>query len=309
MEYRTLGRTDLKVSALSLGGSSLGGHFREVDESVAIRTVHTAIDLGINFVDTSPFYGATRAETVLGKALRGVPRDKMLVATKVGRYGLDDFNFSAAHVTAGFEASLQRLQLDYVDLLQCHDIEFGSLDQVVNETLPALRKLQAAGKARWIGITGLPLAIFKNVAARAEIDTILSYCHYSLADTTLLAILPMLTAKNIGVINASALAMGLLTDRGPPDWHPAPAKMKAICEEAAAHCRSRGTLIEKLAVQYSYAAPDVATTLVGTARPESITKNVEWIAEPIDDRLLSEVKEILAPIRDQTWLAGRPENN
>lgn len=309
MKYRTLGRTGLQVSALSLGGSSLGGHFREVDESEAIRTVHQSIDLGINFVDTSPFYGQTRAETVLGKALRGVPRDKMLVATKVGRYGPADFNFSAAHVTAGFEASLQRLQLDYVDVLQCHDIEFGSLDQIVEETLPALRKLQQAGKARWIGITGLPLAIFRNVVPRAEIDTILSYCHYSLADTTLLSILSMLSEKNIGVINASALAMGLLTDRGPPAWHPATPKMREVCASAAEHCRARGSSIEKLAVQYSVAAPDVATTLVGTARPENIALNAKWVEEPIDDRLLSEVKEILAPIRDQTWPMGRPENN
>jgi aryl-alcohol dehydrogenase-like predicted oxidoreductase len=309
MQYRTLGRTGMKVSALSLGGSSLGSHFREVQESDAIRTVHTAVDLGINFIDTSPFYGLTRAETVLGKALRGVPRDKFLVSTKVGRYGAADFDFSAAKVTKGFDESLSRLGLDYVDLLLCHDIEFGSLDQVVDETLPALRKVQAAGKARWIGITGLPLPIFSRVIPRAEIDAILSYCRYSLNDTSLLSLLPMLTERNIGVINASALAMGLLTDRGPPAWHPAPANIREACAEAAAHCRSRGASIEKLAIQYSVAAPDVATTLVGTARPENIARNAAWIEEPIDDRLLSEVKEILAPIRDRSWPSGRPENN
>ena len=309
MQYRTLGRTGLKVSALSLGGSSLGGHFRAVDESDAIRTVHTAFDLGINFIDTAPFYGLTRAETVLGKALRGVPRDRYLLATKVGRYGQSEFDFSAAKVTAGFEESLQRLGVDCVDILQCHDLEFGSLDQIVNETLPALRKLQAAGKARWIGITGLPLKIFQEVIPRAEVDTVLSYCRYALNDTSLLSLLPMLTERNIGVINASPLAMGLLTDRGPPAWHPAPPKIREACALAADHCRSRGAPIEKLAVQYAVAAPEVATTLVGTARPENIAKSAAWISEPIDDRLLSEVKEILAPIRDDTWPSGRPENN
>ncbi len=83
MEYRTLGKTGLKVSALSFGASSVGGVFKPVDESVAIRTVHTALESGINFIDVSPFYGYTKAEEVLGKALKGVPRDRYFLATKV----------------------------------------------------------------------------------------------------------------------------------------------------------------------------------------------------------------------------------
>ena len=183
MDYRLLGKTGLRVSALSFGASSLGGVFRAVDEAEAVRTVFTAIDLGINLIDVSPYYGLTRAETVLGKALKDIPRDRYYLATKVGRYGDAEFDFSAARVTAGLDESLARLNVEYVDILQCHDVEFGSLDQVVNETLPALRKLQAQGKARFIGVTGLPLKIFSVVLDRAEVDTVLSYCHYSLNDT------------------------------------------------------------------------------------------------------------------------------
>src|ERR1041385_1323003 len=133
MKYRPCGPTGLQVSVLSYGASPLGSVFRPVDEAEGIRTVHTALDLGINFIDVSPYYGLTRAEEVLGRALATVPRDRYLLATKGGRYGESEFDFSAARVTASVEESLRRLGVEYVDLIQCHDIEFGDLDQVVNE--------------------------------------------------------------------------------------------------------------------------------------------------------------------------------
>jgi len=309
MDYRLLGKTGLRVSALSFGASSLGGVFRAVDEADAIRTVFTAIDLGINLIDVSPYYGLTRAETVLGKALKDIPRDKYYLATKVGRYGDAEFDFSAARVTASLDESLARLNVEYVDILQCHDIEFGSLDQVVSETLPALRKLQAQGKARFVGVTGLPLKVFRVVLDRAEVDTLLSYCHSSLNDTALQSLLPFLKQKQVGIINASALSMGLLSNRGAPGWHPAPDDVKAVCARAAAFCREQGVDIAQLAIQFSVANPDLATTLVGTASPDNLTKNVRWLDEPVDAALMDEVKRILAPIHNRTWPSGRAENN
>jgi len=309
MEYRTLGKTGLSVSVLSYGASPLGGVFRPVDEAEGIRAVHTALDLGINFIDVSPYYGLTRAETVLGKALKGIPRDRYYLATKVGRYGEAEFDFSAGRVTASVDESLARLGLDYIDLIQCHDIEFGSLDQVVNETLPALRKLQQQGKVGFVGITGLPLKIFRYVLERAEVDTILSYCHYSLNDTSLTGLIPLLQEKDVGIISASPLSMGLLTERGGPDWHPAPVELKAACARAAAHCRSKGVDIAQLAMQFALANPDIQTTLVGTASPENIRKNVAWLEAPLDQALLAEVQAILKPVLNQSWPSGRPENN
>jgi L-galactose dehydrogenase len=306
--YRTLGKTGLQVSALSYGASPLGSVFRDIDEAEGIRTVHTAIDLGINFIDVSPYYGITRAETVLGKALATLPRESYLLATKVGRYGKDDFDFSAARVKRSVDESLQRLGVDVIDLIQVHDIEFVSLDQVVNETLPALREVQRAGKARFVGITGYPLRSFRYVLDRAEVDTILSYCRYSLNDTALAGLLPELQAKEIGVISASPLSMGLLTHRGAPAWHPAPAELKAACTRAAEHCRSRGADLSRLALQFSVAHEAIATTLVGTASPENLRKNAAWIAEPLDEELLAEVRQLLAPVHNTTWHTGRPEN-
>jgi L-galactose dehydrogenase len=309
MKYRVLGKTGLNVSILSFGGSSLGGVFRDVSEAEGIRTVHSAIDMGINLIDVSPYYGLTRAESVLGKALCGIPRDRYFIATKVGRYGASSFDFSADRVRSSVDESLRRLRLDYVDIIQCHDIEFGSLDQVVGETLPALRELQTQGKARFVGITGLPLRIFRWVTARTEVDTILSYCRFSLNDTGLETLLPALQEKNIGVINASPLSMGLLTERGAPSWHPAPGEIKTACSLAATYCRNRGVPVEKLAIQFAVSHPGIHTTLVGTASPENLRKNVDWIESPTDEALLVEVRSILKPVLNKTWASGRPENN
>jgi L-galactose dehydrogenase len=308
MQYRTLGKTGLQVSALGLGASPFGGVFGAVSDEQCKNCLDRALDLGINFIDCSPYYGLTKAETVLGKALRGVPREQYVLATKVGRYGEREFDFSAARVTRSVDESLARLGMEYVDLIQCHDIEFGDLKQIVAETIPALRRTVEAGKARFVGITGLPLKVFETVASQVEVDAILSYCRYTLNDTSLETLLPFLQQKNIGVISAAPLAMGLLTERGAPEWHPAPLEIKDACARAAAHCKARGSDIAKLAVQYSVSNPTIATTLVGAAQAAMIEKNARWIEEPIDEELLGEVLAILAPIRNRSWPSGRAEN-
>jgi aryl-alcohol dehydrogenase-like predicted oxidoreductase len=300
----------MKVSALSFGASSLGGGiFRQVEESEALRTVATALDSGMNFIDVSPFYGLTRAESVLGKALRGVDRGSYYLATKVGRYGDTEFDFSASRVLASVDESLTRLGVEYVDIIQVHDIEYSELTQVIEETIPALRRVQEAGKARFIGVTGYPLPVFQSVLNHANVDTVLSYNHYSLNDTTLLDLLPVLEKNSVGVINASPLSQGLLTIRGAPAWHPAPANVQRTCMQAAVYCKQEGSDLAKLAVQFSARNPQIATTLVGTADPGNLRRNLDWIEETFDEALAAEVKEILSPIQDQTWVVGRPENN
>jgi aryl-alcohol dehydrogenase-like predicted oxidoreductase len=184
MEYRTLGKTGLRVSALSFGASSLAGVFRPVAESEAIRSVHTALDLGINYIDVAPYYGLTKAETVLGKALDGVARDRYYLATKIGRYGLAEFDFSAERTVRSVDESLQRMGVDYLDVIQVHDFEYDDPERVVQETIPALRRIRERGKVRFVGITGYPLKGFRTVLDQTEVDTILSYNHYSLNDTT-----------------------------------------------------------------------------------------------------------------------------
>jgi L-galactose dehydrogenase len=310
MEYRRLGRTGLRVSALGFGASSLGGVFREIDEKEGIRAVHTAVDLGVNFIDVSPFYGFTKAERVLGEALKTIPRDRYVLETKVGRYGMqmEDFDFAAERVTRSVDESLSRLKVDYVDIILCHDIEFGDLTQVLNETIPALRRVQETGKARFVGVSGLPLQIFRRVLDQTDLDVVLSYCHYSLNDTALEGLLPYLDGRGMGVINASPLSMGLLSDRGAPEWHPASDEIRQTCAKAAAFCRGQGVDIAQLAIRFSVSNPALASTLVSTADPRHMEKNVRWAEAPLDRSLLAQVLEILKPIHNQTWPSGRPEN-
>jgi len=308
MKYRKLGNTGLDVSILGYGASPLGSVFRDVDESEGIRTVHEALDLGINLIDVSPYYGLTKAETVLGKALATVPRDRYILSTKAGRYGSDEFDFSAERIARSIEESMNRLNVDHIDILHLHDIEFGDLEQVIEESIPALERLKEQGKIRFYGVTGLPLAIYPKVLDRIHVDTIINYCHYSLNDTTLADLLPYFASKGTGVISASPLSMGLLSVRGAPEWHPADEEIKQYCQRAAAYCADRGEDIAKLALQFSVSHEQIPTTLTGTANPENIRKNVQWIEEPIDELLLQEVQEILQPIMNRTWPSGREEN-
>ncbi len=311
MHYRKLGKTGLDVSALAFGGSSLGGVFHDIDEPEAIRSVHVALDCGINLIDTAPYYGATRAETVLGKALRGVERERYYLATKVARYGpeIPDFDFSAERVVRSVDESLQRLGVDYVDFIQVHDMEFGHIDQIVHETIPALLKVRDAGKARFVGITCLPVRLFKVVLDQVEVDQIQSYCHYCLNDTALAELLPYLEAKGVGIFNSAPLAMRLLSDEGAPAWHPAPEALKQKCAEAARFCRAHGTDLGRLALQFSLANPAIHTNVVGTASPCRVLENIRCAEEPLDQELLAEVLRILGPVHNVTWPSGRPENN
>jgi len=301
MKYRKLGHTGLDVSILSYGASSLGSVFREINEREGIKTVHEAIDQGINLIDVSPYYGLTKAETVLGNALKEIPRDTYLLSSKAGRYGEDEFDFSKQSILTSVENSLKRLHTDYLDLLFLHDIEFGSFEEVMEEGIPALQQLKEQGKIRYFGVSGLPLSIFEKVLAQTELDVVLSYCHYTLNDQSLLDMIPLLEEKGVGLINASPLAMGLLGPRGAPDWHPASEEIKRVCRKALDHCRKKGENLSKLAIQYAVNHDQIPTTLVSTASIENIQNNMKWINEPINEELLEEVLDILAPIHNQTW--------
>eukprot|EP00892_Ulva_mutabilis_P002944 jgi/Ulvmu1/12650/UM094_0006.1 len=319
MPRRSLGSTGLKVSVLGFGASPLGGVFQDIDEAEGIAAVHEAFKLGINFFDTSPFYGVTRSETVLGRALAGLPRDKIVVATKCGRYGPEEFDFSRERVLREFDASLGRLGLDYVDILQCHDIEFADLDQIVNETVPVLLELKESGRARNIGITGLPLKIYPAVLRAlppGSLDLCLSYCHLCLNDRSLLTIMPELQSAGVAVINASVLSMGLLTAAGPPPWHPAPPEVKEAAAKAAAAAKEAGQDISELALMWAFQEERVASTLVGMATRDMVRRNVATVnaalSGPLSDdaqACLAAIDDILEPVRDVSWPSGKPENN
>ena len=310
MRYTELGRTGMKISHLSFGASSLGSVFRETNEKESFEAVEAAIEGGINFIDVSPYYGHYKAETVLGKALRNIPRDKYYLSTKVGRYGKDGVNtwdYSAKRVTDSVYESMERLGIDFIDLINVHDIEFqaalpGGLQRVVDETLPALFELKAKGVVGHVGITDLQLQNLKWVVERCEgVESILNFCHYTLNDDALADYIGFFEQHGVGIINASPLSMGLLSERGVPAWHPAPKPLVAVCQKAAEHCKAKGYPIEKLAVQYSVSFPRIASTLFSSANPANVRRNIEWANEEPDWDLVKEVKEIIGDQQRVTW--------
>lgn len=307
MEYRELGKTGLRLSALGFGASSLGGVFHSLREEDGIRAVFAAIEGGINFIDVSPYYGYYKAEQVLGKALRQIPRDRFILSTKVGRYGQDGVNswdYSAKRARESVYESMERLGVDRIDLINVHDIEFADLRQVCEETLPALVALREEGVVGHVGITDLQLENLQYVVEHVPagtVESVLNFCHYCLCDDKLLDFLDFFEARGIGVINASPLSMGLLSGRGAPDWHPAPQPLRDACRQAAAHCTAAGYPIERLAMEYSVREPRIASTLFSTTRAENVRANLGYAAGAPDGTLLREVREILGDAFRLSW--------
>ena len=310
MKRRLLGRTGLEVPILAFGASSLGAEFRRVTVEEALASVHVALDLGMNLIDTSPFYGRGMSEVLLGIALKEVPRDSYNLCTKLGRYDLGHFDFSAKRVAESVDVSLHRLGTDHLDIILCHDIEFVPMDKIVDETLPALEKIRDAGKVRFIGFSGYPQKIFRFICDQANVDCVLNYNQYTLQNTRFAdETVPWLVERGIGVMNAGPFSARLLTDATLPVWLKEPESVKEAARRAAAACRARGTPIAKLALQFSLENPLIATTIAGSANPANIRDWATWAAEPIDRELLAEVRAIFAPVHNVGHVEGLPENN
>ena len=307
---RPLGRTGIEVSSLSLGAAGLGGVYGDTDEATGVRAALRAFELGVTTFDTSPYYGKTRSETVLGKALAQLPRDEFVVMTKCGRYGEGEFDFSPQRIERSCDESLQRLQVERLDVLFLHDVEFGDLDRILDESVATLHRLKAKGKARAVGITGLPLSIFRRaIAAGAQLDAILSYCHATLFDDSLASLLPLCAQHGIGVVNGSPTSMGLLTSRGPQPWHPADEETKRVCASAAADFGRRGIELGDVALQFSCGVQGPASTLCGAVDAQQVEACVRAATAARDDRAIAEAQRALQPILGRTWIQGRPENN
>jgi L-galactose dehydrogenase len=309
---RPLGTTGIALPILSFGASSLGAEFRSITLDEAMLSTKTALELGMSFIDTSPFYGRGMSEILLGLGLRGVPRDRYLLGSKLGRYSDIHFDFSAKRVEESVHVSLQRLKTDHLDVLLMHDPEFVKLPQLWQETLPAITKLKEQGKVRAIGFSCYPMKTFHTLLDQMEdqIDCVLSYNRYTLQNTTFASeLLPRLQAKGIGAMNAGPFSARLLTNAPLPEWLKEPEPVKSAARAAAKLCESHGVDIAQLALQFSCAHPGLATTIAGSANPANIRKWAQWLAEPIDAGLLEEVLALFQPVKDIGHAEGLPENN
>ncbi|MCH1439192.1 MAG: aldo/keto reductase [Rubripirellula sp.] len=309
METRPLADTGLDLPVLSFGASSIGAEFRRIDVGEALQCVKVALDRGMNYIDTAAYYGRGMSEVMLGQVLPEIPRDSYTLSTKLGRYAPQHFDFSARRVAESIDISLERMRVDHLDIVFCHDIEFVELDQIVEETIPTLRKQVEKGKVRFIGVSGYPMKIFTEMLERADLDVVLSYNHYTLQNDMALSLIEPCQEKNVGLINAAPFSARLLTSAALPEWHKATPEVREVAAKAAKYCSDQGSDIAKLALQYSVANPAFTSCVTGSANPQRVSQWCDWLEEPMDERLVADVKEILKPIHNWVYTEGRPENN
>ncbi|MDG2206333.1 MAG: aldo/keto reductase [Pirellulales bacterium] len=309
MQYRLLGETGLEISTLSFGASSLGAEFRNIDISEALSSVRVALDCGMNFIDTSPYYGRGMSEVLLGQVLPQVPRESYFLGSKLGRYAPTHFDFSARRVVESVDLSLERMKVDYLDVILCHDVEFMELDQILQETLPALEKIRTQGKVRFIGVSGYPMKMFRYFLERADLDVILSYNHYTLQNNMLMELVAECERHGVGVMNAAPFSARLLSNAPLPAWHKAPDWVREVAARAAKHVADQGSDIARLALQYALVPEALTTCVTGSANPDRVREWCRWAEEPIDEQLLKETLDLLEPIHNWFYVEGRPENN
>lgn len=310
MERRKLAGTDLELPILSFGASSLGAEFRGVTLDEVFASIRVCFELGLNFIDTSPFYGRGMSEVLLGVALKDVPREDYNICTKLGRFDINHFDFSARRVAESVDVSLHRLGCGHLDIVLCHDIEFVPIQQIIDETIPALRAAQKAGKVRFIGVSGYPQKIFHKVLAQTDLDCVMSYNQYTLQNTRFAEeTIPLLKQKNVGVMNAGPFSARLLTNSELPAWFRDPKEVQEAARRAAEHCTSKGVDIAQLALQFCLRNPDITTTVAGSANPNNIRKWAAWAELPIDEQLLAEVQAILETVKNIGHKEGLEENN
>ncbi|ESQ91820.1 aldo/keto reductase [Asticcacaulis benevestitus] len=303
-------RLQAKLSRLAFGASPLGGSYGATDAGEIRRAVHLAVAHGVTTFDTSPFYGATRSETEMGLALQGLDRTTYVLATKVGRYGERHWDFTRDATLRSVEASLKRLKTDHIDILQCHDVEHGKRAHVVEHTLPALRQLKQDGVIGAIGITGYDLEVLEKLALAEEIDTVMSFCAFTLQDQRLAPVARRLDAAGITVFNASPLAMGLLTQNAPPAWHPAPEAVRQKARAAARLCDELGCDLARLALGFAMQAArenGISATVIGMHSEAELRANLDACEAELPAEALQALTNLFAETAQTPWPRLSPD--
>ncbi|XP_065163007.1 uncharacterized protein [Atheta coriaria] len=307
MKYQPFGKTGMQVSRLSLGCGGFCNIYGEFTLEQCKETVLQGLKSGINYIDTGPWYGQGVSETILGKCLDGIPREAYYVATKIGRYEKDPrkmFDFSPEKTRESLETSLKKLNVDYIDVIQMHDIEFApSIDYLINETLPVLLEAKKAGKVKLIGVTGYPVSTLAEFVRKCpEIDMILSYSRLTLFEQELHTFQD--DFMNVAVVNAAVLGMGLLTSSGPQSWHPAHQCIKEACKGAADYCQKNDVDISKLALSFAFDNYG-DTVLNGMNNPELLKSSLKVLQEgltPKELQIQADIKKMyFDPLSIRNW--------
>jgi L-galactose dehydrogenase len=278
MEYTLLGRTGFKVSRLGLGGAPLGGDFgTPVTERMVANVIDASLEMGINFIDTAPLYGHGESERRIGASLKG-KREQFILATKAVTRGVP---YTYENTLQSVESSLMRLQTDWIDLIQVHEPDTATFEQIMNETVPAFIKLKEAGKVRAFGINTANLSLLMRYMRTGIFDTLQFFARYMLIDHTAKdEVLPLARELNMGVINGSVLGMGILAG--------APAEFLESHHLLLDEAKKRMDQLEFLrkselstgliepAMRFSLTCPDIAVTLTGTTSTRSLGLNASY---------------------------------
>lgn len=275
MKYNKLGKTEMLVSQLGLGGANLGGE--AVTDQQAELVVHAALELGINFIDTATSYG--ESERRIGLALQG-RRDQVIVASKVG-IGRDNDSYSYDATIRAVESSLRKLQTDYIDLIQIHSLENAGHERVRHETLPALQKLKEQGKVRSIGVSERKTCFIEPYVQEEMIDAIQLFGLYTLIDQSAAErLFPHTRRNHMGILLASPLMMGILADNPAPFIN----RNENLYIESQARMAQLsflrksdepGSLVEA-AMRFCISCPDISVTLTGTTDAKELLQNVGY---------------------------------
>jgi D-threo-aldose 1-dehydrogenase len=309
-----LGRADLQVTRLGLGGGPLAGLFAEVSESGALGAIGRAVELGVRLFDTAPLYGLGLSEQRLGRGLREYPRDSFVLASKAGRLLVPlcegeivqsnfarplpfrpVFDFSYDAVMRSLECSLERLGLDRIDILHVHDPD-DAFEQVMRETYPALEKLRSQGVVRAIGAAMNQWEMLARFARECDFDCFLLASRYTLIDQTALPeFLPLCLEKGIGVILGGPYNSGILASGATPgakfEYKDAPAGVVNKVRQIESVCGRHGVPLRAAALQFPLAHPAVAAVIPGSRSAAEVEENCRLIRLAIPRDFWGELRE------------------
>ena len=298
------------VSNIAYGCATLANIYKPLNIDDCKQLITYTFKKGINYFDVAPFYGGELAERNLGYSIKDIPRSELFIATKIGRYTDDNsnsgaggyFDFSPSKIEQSIKKSIDNMNIKYIDLLQCHDIENVSR-QTVLDALPLLEHYKTTGIINGIGINSYPIQPLLDIVESTpiKINSVGTYAHNTLINNTILDYIEYFTKKNISIINSSPLAMGLLTQKGPPIWHPASNLMKTTVNNLNNYCLSKNLNIENLSMIYSLSNKDILTTISGGNSITEIKNNLNCLNKTIDDLIMKDITEIVYPIKNKLW--------
>jgi len=290
-----LGRTDLRVPTLGFGSAPIGDLYGSVPVAQAVETVQFALECGVNLIDTSPWYGAGLAETRVGFALRGMPREEYLISSKVGHLidGSGGFDFSRDGVLRSIEGSLERLGVDSLDIVHLHDPDDHERS-ALEFAFPALNELRSQGMIGAIGAGVNQWQILERFAHQADFDCFLLAGRYTLLEQDSLCLLDLCAEKNIAVLLGGVFNSGILATGARPgakyNYEAAPGEILERVRRLEVIASSHHVSLKAVALQFALAHKAVVSLVVGAAQPHETEENLTALRETIPVQLWTDLR-------------------